>query len=85
MRSHQDYCLRVCAVCWRKAPRNASPSGEALIKEFVISNYEIERPFFHQEYAQHAAERHTNIVRATSETMSNSLELGGCGEDVAYP
>ncbi len=46
MPSHQDYCLRVCAVCWRKAQKKGSPSEEALIKEFVISNYEIESLFF---------------------------------------
>ncbi len=65
MRSHQYNCLRVCAVCWRKAQRKASTLEEALIKGFVISNYEIESPFVHQEYAQHAAERYINIVRAS--------------------
>ncbi len=44
--SHQDYCLRVCAVCWRKAQRKAYPTEEALIQEFVISNYTTESAFF---------------------------------------
>ncbi len=69
MPSHQDYCLRVCTVCWRKAKK------EALINRFVISNYEIESPFFHQEYAQHAAERYANIVRATSKTFKGLKRL----------
>ncbi len=38
MRSHQDYCLRVCAICWRKTQRQACP---ALIKEFVILKYSM--------------------------------------------
>ncbi len=44
MPSHQDYCLRVCAVCWRKDQRKAYPTEEALIEEFVISNYTTDQP-----------------------------------------
>ncbi len=50
------------------------PFVDGKLKEMLAyrekhSNYEIERPFFHQEYAQHAAERYTNIVRAISKTF----------------